>query len=116
MTEAPQPGAVPSWTLADRMRKAREYAGLKQTELAADIGIARSSITNYETGRKTPSRPVLLSWALRCGVPLTWLRYGTEDGTPRPPGPGVSAGQPKINNPGYRYDMSRSTILALKAA
>jgi transcriptional regulator with XRE-family HTH domain len=55
------------------MRKAREHAGLKQSELAAEIGVGRSTIVTYETGRSQPSRPVLLSWALRCGVPFEWL-------------------------------------------
>ena len=74
MNEATAPPAtVPQWTLGDRMRKAREHAGLKQAELADEIGIARSSIVNYESGRTAPSRPVLLSWALRCAVPIAWL-------------------------------------------
>jgi transcriptional regulator with XRE-family HTH domain len=74
MTESPLPEpTVPAWTLGDRMRKAREHAGLKQSELAGEIGIARSSIVNYESGRTEPSRPILLSWALRCGVDHEWL-------------------------------------------
>jgi len=74
MTESPLPGAtVPQWTLGDRMRKAREHAGLKQAELAEEIGVGRTSIVNYESGSTTPSRPVLLSWALRCGVSFEWL-------------------------------------------
>jgi transcriptional regulator with XRE-family HTH domain len=78
MTESPLPApAVPAWTLGDRMRKAREHAGLKQSELAGEIGVGRSTIVTYETGRSQPSRPVLLSWALRCGVPYEWL---AEDG------------------------------------
>ena len=74
MTESPLPApAVPAWTLGDRMRKAREHAGLKQSELAEEIGVGRSTIVTYETDRSQPSRPVLLSWALRCGVPFEWL-------------------------------------------
>jgi transcriptional regulator with XRE-family HTH domain len=69
----PQSGFIPTWTLGDRLRKAREHAGLMQAELAAKIGISRASIINYETGRHIPSRPVLLSWALSCGVDLGWL-------------------------------------------
>ena len=76
MSEQPTEVAVPRWTLADRLRKARLYARLEQSELARDIGIARSSIVNYETGRTSPSRPVLLSWALRCRVPVEWLAHG----------------------------------------
>jgi len=73
MTEATTPAMVPTWTLGDRLRKAREHAGLKQTELAADLGIGRSSIINYESDKAKPPRPVLVAWALRCAVPYEWL-------------------------------------------
>ena len=73
MTEATHPASVPQWTLGDRLRKAREHAGLKQAELAGEIGIGRSSIVNYEMDRAEPSRPVLLAWAMRTGVSYEWL-------------------------------------------
>jgi transcriptional regulator with XRE-family HTH domain len=74
MTEATSPAMVPpQWTLGDRLRKAREHAGLKQTEMAADLGIGRSSIINYESDKAEPPRPVLVAWALRCSVPYEWL-------------------------------------------
>lgn len=73
MTEATHPATVPTWTLGDRLRKAREHAGLKQTELADEIGIGRSSIINYESDKAVPPRPVLLAWAVRCAVPYEWL-------------------------------------------
>jgi DNA-binding XRE family transcriptional regulator len=79
MTEMPA-GDVPQWTLGDRMRKAREHAGLKQSELAKEIGIGRTSVVSYESGRKTPSRPVLLSWAMRCGVDHGWLTGSPDPG------------------------------------
>lgn len=63
------------------MRKAREHAGLKQSELAAEIGIGRTSVTHYETSQKDAPRLVLLAWAFRCGVPLDWLRYGDSHST-----------------------------------
>jgi transcriptional regulator with XRE-family HTH domain len=74
MSESPAGGVtVPQWTIGDRMRKARENAGLKQADLAAEIGIGRTSAVNYESGHSVPSRPVLLAWALRTRVPLEWL-------------------------------------------
>jgi transcriptional regulator with XRE-family HTH domain len=77
MTDSPlDAGVIPSWTLGDRLKKAREFAGLKQPLLASELGIARSSITNYETDRTTPSKAVIMAWALRCGVPYQWLRTG----------------------------------------
>jgi transcriptional regulator with XRE-family HTH domain len=77
MTEQAQ-GDEPAWTLGDRLRKAREHAGLSQAELAWQIGIARSSIVNYESDRSAPGRPVLLSWALCTGVRVPWLLAGSE--------------------------------------
>lgn len=95
--EPASPSAVPTWTLADRLRKARIYAGYDQTELEARTGISRQSISNYENGRTVPSRPVLLSWAIACGVDLEWLA-GTGP-TPRrrkrpPPGRRIAALMP----------------------
>lgn len=69
-------GNVPDWTLADRLRKAREVAGLNTIELASELGISRHSISNYERGKYAPSRPVVQVWALRTGVDLEWLTYG----------------------------------------
>jgi len=76
-------GTRPEWTLADRLRKAREVAGLHQHELAAELGISSTSIGNYEAGRSRPRRPVLTVWALRCGVPLSWLLEGDVEALPR---------------------------------
>ena len=94
MAHALVPGTVPEWTLADRLRKAREHAGLKQTELAALTGISRASIVNYESGRSVPSRPVMLSWAFTCGVDLAWL-----------------AGDPSIG--GVKYSVSCAPAFAM---
>lgn len=70
-------GAIPAWTRGDRLRKARESAGLSQQELADAIGISRRSVSAYESNGTT-KRPVLLSWALLCHVPMAWLADETE--------------------------------------
>ena len=79
-----QPGDVPAWTLADRLRKAREHANLGQKELADLIGISRASISVYESGHRPPPKPVLLSWAIVCNVDLDWLS-GTPERVPGQP-------------------------------
>ena len=66
---------IPVFTRGDRMRKARENAGLSQQELADAIGISRRSISAYEAAG-TLKKPVLLSWSLACRVPLVWLTDG----------------------------------------
>lgn len=66
-------GVEPAWTLADHLRKAREFAGLSQAALAERMGVTRDVVTNYESGRTTPRRPVLITWALATGVSYHWL-------------------------------------------
>lgn len=70
---------TPMWTLGDRLRKARESAGLSAGELAAELDVHRNTISGYENDRHTPSRIVLRYIAMRCGVPLGWLTGDPED-------------------------------------
>lgn len=67
-------GRVPEWTLGERLRKAREDTSLSQTEWADRVGVSRRSVSNYESGVSTPSRPVMLAWAMAAGVRLDWLK------------------------------------------
>jgi transcriptional regulator with XRE-family HTH domain len=75
MAEQSSTLAVPTWTLGDRLRKAREFAGLEQGELAEAIGISRGTVSNYELGRgqRPPKVIVLRAWAHQCGVPFEWI-------------------------------------------
>ena len=77
------PGLTPQWTLGDRLRKAREVAGLSQGEMAEAIGIARNSVGRYESGAYDPPRPVLIAWAFRTGVALDWITGSGDEGLPR---------------------------------
>ncbi|MGX7679111.1 helix-turn-helix transcriptional regulator [Jatrophihabitans sp. DSM 45814] len=86
MTSALEPGIVPIWTVADRLRKSREFAGLDQGSLAEAIEVSRNTISNYESGRVTPRRIVLRQWSLRTGVPLEWIETGNAE-RHRPDGP-----------------------------
>jgi transcriptional regulator with XRE-family HTH domain len=65
-----------SGDLADRLRRARLLAGLEQAQLAAAMGVARTSISNYECGRTTPSAATFIHWAQATGTPLDWLAQG----------------------------------------
>lgn len=78
-------GNVPQWTITDRLRKARELTGLDQGEFASDIGASRGTVSNYERGSKSHKRSVLMTWAMRSGVPLEWLLTGQA--TPDAPAP-----------------------------
>lgn len=87
-------GAIPGWTMGDRLRKAREYAGMSQMELSELIGASKRTIGRYEDGAE-PKRPVVISWALATGVSLDWLETGElNEKTPSPGGDGVSSNEP----------------------
>ena len=80
-------GIVPQFTLADRLRKARELTGLDQGQFADEVGISRTSVSNAETGTTRPMRLTLKAWAVRTGVDLDWLLTGSA---PNPSGDGGS--------------------------
>ena len=86
MTEQPQVGVIPQFTVGDRLRKARELTGLEQGPFAEQIGVSRNTVGNYESGHTTRVKPIVLkAWSLRTGVPVEWLETGAEN--PRPAGP-----------------------------
>lgn len=60
------------------MEIALEWADLGKQEMADHLGIARHTVTNYLSGRTTPTRSTLIAWALRTGVPLEWIEHGVE--------------------------------------
>ncbi|WP_366938970.1 helix-turn-helix transcriptional regulator [uncultured Microbacterium sp.] len=80
-------GEVPQWTIADRLRKARESAGFEQRDFAARTSMSRATISAAENGHRVPSKANLKLWALATGVPYTWILNGE---TP-PTGGGVSS-------------------------
>ena len=67
---------IPDWTLSDRIRKAREYAGLEQEDLAALMYMGRSTVSNWENGVNAPHRLKLEKLAEVCGVSFEWLLTG----------------------------------------
>ncbi|QNQ91501.1 helix-turn-helix domain-containing protein [Corynebacterium poyangense] len=77
MTNAIQiAGLIPKFELSDRMRKAREVAGLTQDELSERSGVGRATIARIEYGKGTPRRASLIALAFATGVDLHWLETG----------------------------------------
>lgn len=82
MTIATDPGQrIPPSTLQNRLRDAREWRGLEQADLAAELGIGRSTVSNYERGITPPGKLVVNAWAVACDVDVEWLKTGTEAAT-----------------------------------
>jgi transcriptional regulator with XRE-family HTH domain len=78
MSEQPAAPVVPSWDLADRMRKSLRHSGTGVQEMADYLGVARNTVSTWINGRIAPSAQTIRLWALRTGVPFEWLRG--EDG------------------------------------
>lgn len=95
MTEQVGYGIVPVFTLADRLRKAREVTGLDQAAFAREMGVSRQTVSSYERGSVAARLIVLKAWALRSGVPLPWLQTGES---PRQDGPGGGDGLLRLDS------------------
>lgn len=70
---------LPTWTLQDRIRKAREHAGLKQDELAQKLDTTRQTLGRWENGSHTPTEKNLQALAEATGVPLDWFYEETSN-------------------------------------
>ena len=69
---------VPTFHRGDRLRKARERAGLSSHEMADRIGVSRQTVTRWEHGRHMPKAAVVL-WAAITDVPVEWLEQDECD-------------------------------------
>lgn len=75
---------IPIWTLQDRIRKARDHAGLNQSALAEAIGVSTNSVNRWEKGERNPTQESLESIAQATGVPMEWF-YAVDESSTAPP-------------------------------
>lgn len=82
------PGTIPSWTFADKVRKARDVTGMGQVAFAKEVGLSQSTLAAYETGRTRPRFGDVEALAkrlqMRTGIPYQWFLFEDE---PTPMGP-----------------------------
>lgn len=62
-----------------RIKELRKHLKLTQAEFGARIGVKGNTVTNYESGFRTPVDAVILSICREFGVSESWLRYGEGD-------------------------------------
>lgn len=94
---------IPQWTVGDRLRKARETAGIFVEEMATKVGRSRNSVTKYERAR-TVDVNIVRSYADLTDTPMEWLLtgHGPDEGGPFPDGVtlrqrrGIRRGNPLI--------------------
>lgn len=63
-------------TLGERIKKVRKAKDLTQQIFSVEIGTSANVLTNYETGRRNPSKSVINNICKTFGVNETWLRTG----------------------------------------
>src|SRR5687767_6897990 len=63
-------------TLGDRLREARELAGLTQTAAAKALGMRRPSVSEIESDQRRVSTDELYKMAELYGVSADWLATG----------------------------------------
>lgn len=64
---------IPTWTLGERLQKARVWAGIDAEDMAGLFFRHRNTISNWETGKTRPSARVLEKWSETTNVPRWWL-------------------------------------------
>lgn len=64
--------------MKNRIKQIRRDNKLTQVEFGKRIGVKGNTITNYETGLRTPTDAVILSICREFGISEDWLRTGKE--------------------------------------
>lgn len=64
--------------LGGRLRHARKHFKLTQIELAAKLGVSKSSIINYESGKRIPDALFLINFLEMFDIDAQWLLQGEE--------------------------------------
>lgn len=66
--------------LGDRLAKSLHVAGITSNDMADELEVSRTTISNYLNDRTRPKRLYLRMWALKTGAPLEWLETGNFPG------------------------------------
>ncbi len=66
-------------TAGQRIKRAREAAGLNKSELAVILGVSPSTLSEVESGEtKLPSLEVAYNMCQALGITIRWILYGEE--------------------------------------
>ena len=62
----------------ERLRNAREAAGMSQQQMASRLGVRGATVNNWEAGKEDPRANRLQMIASLLNVPLLWLIAGSQ--------------------------------------
>lgn len=60
-------------TFRDRITELVETSGKSQSDIAADIGVSKQTLSAWITGQNSPRRPTVVALASYFGVTIPWL-------------------------------------------
>lgn len=63
----------------ERILKIREESGLSQEAFADRLGVTKSAISGYETGRREPTMQIIKAICREFNINEEWLKTGTGD-------------------------------------
>jgi len=64
---------VPDWDIADRLKKSLRESGISAGEMAARLGVNRTTLSNWCSGKVAPDLRTIRLWSIETGVPTDWL-------------------------------------------
>ena len=67
-----------AWSSARSMRDRREALGLSQTDLADKLGVTKTLLSLYESGKRVPTEEHVEELASALGMPSELLRLGPD--------------------------------------
>ena len=62
--------------MKERIAEARKYLGLSQTKLAEKLGVTRSTVCAWESGRNKPTDALAKFFCEQFGISKEWLTSG----------------------------------------
>lgn len=65
--------------LSEALKLLRIFHEKSQSDLARDLGVAKSWISEIEAGKKTPTVPLLESYAKAFDIPLSSILFFSEE-------------------------------------
>lgn len=78
MTTATTEAAIPLIHPGDFLRKAREYAGLSQGELATKLDLDPKTVRDAERNARRIRAERVVAWATATGVNAGWLQWNID--------------------------------------
>jgi len=66
-------------SIGERLKKARQSLGLKQTEIAKVLGFKSNFLSRIESGTKNPPKELIELFSLRYKINANWILTGEGD-------------------------------------